>query len=245
MHAAEHGSDGEAADSFAGSVAATSASLQLTGRRARPKKTVSFNDSISTVSFSTAEEPSWHHGDYFANMFSGSEEADCNGGASSHALDPEAAVGNGVSRSSSGSGGGQDRDSIVSAAGSGGSGGGGSHSGSSGSSLHTWFWRGWLPSEEHKWYQVRRRMLWLARITLHAAHSIAAGKIRLTVASLSFHQDIGTGSWWEVTFHMLTATATPAAYAPLPVSAVFINAGSLCLRNNISRRLQHCVVQDH
>jgi hypothetical protein len=157
-------------DSFGGSGVTTNASLQLATGRRRPKKTVSFSESISTVSYSTAEEPSWHHGEFFRDLVSGASGRTPEAGT----YDAEAAKGPGVggdsrsadpaggsSRGAAGGGGsGEQHDSIRStrSAGSAGSAGGASHSGSSSGgsagSIHHWFWRGWLTDQPLKFYQV-------------------------------------------------------------------------------------------
>ena len=172
--AADHGDS--YGDSFGGSGVTTNASLQLATGRRRPKKTVSFSESISTVSYSTAEEPSSHHGEFFCNLVNGTSDRLLEAGA----YDAEAAKGPGVgddspsaadasgntrsaaaARASAGSS--EQHDSIRStrSVGSAGSAGGGSHSGSSSggsaASIHHWFWRGWLTDQPLKFYQVGTR----------------------------------------------------------------------------------------
>jgi hypothetical protein len=168
MEAAEHGDSYD--DSFGGSGVTTNASLQLATGRRRPKKTVSFSESISTLSYNTAEEPSWHHGEFFRDLVSGDSgrtsgagaydaEAAESPGAGGDSRNGAAAGGN--SRSDAVAGGsGEQHDSIRStrSAGSAGSAGGGSHSGSSSggsaASITHWFWRGWLTDQPLKFYQV-------------------------------------------------------------------------------------------
>ena len=165
--AAEHGDSYD--DSFGGSGVTTNASLQLATGRRRPKKTVSFSESISTVSYSTAEEPSTHHGEFFRDLMGGTRgrtpeagayDAEAAKGPGAEGESRSAAPAGGSSRSAAAAGGsGEQHDSIRStrSAGSASSAGGGSHSGSSSgsaASIHHWFWRGWLTDQPLKFYQV-------------------------------------------------------------------------------------------
>lgn len=165
----------EAADGFADcdAIVPNSSIQAATPRIRKLTKKVSFSDSISTVSYSAADESSWYNGNRFAAMLADEEaeldpapppevDADAGSGRGEADGNTDSIVSAGGSGGGTGSGGGGTGRSGGSGTGrSGGSGGGTHRSSSSNSStssglgsVHNWFFRGWLnlPSVDHKFY---------------------------------------------------------------------------------------------